>query len=167
MSLKHSFRAHELWKWGGGPGLPSLKVPTVSVDAKQHRRRSISEQLTITFAEFIVHTAADVVGVHQECVSHVLLFWLSIVEESVHGGMLVPVRTSVSNMATLTYSPIFRIRMWSTMDAETKVPSVDNVELTNVLPLKPGVGRKIATFATSTMMNIFHVLISTFPVHSH
>ena len=51
-------------------------------------------------------------------------------------------------------------------DTEIKVPSVENPELTNVLPLRPGVGQSIATHASPAAMNFFLVLISTFPVHS-
>ena len=40
-----------------------------------------------------------------------------------------------------------------------KVPSVENRELTNVLPLKFGVGRNTAMHASPTAGNFFHVLI--------
>ena len=46
-----------------------------------------------------------------------------------------------------------------TADAEISVPSVENPELTNVLPLKPGVGQNIAVHASPTARNFFHVLI--------
>ena len=55
---------------------------------------------------------------------------------------------------------------WGTVDAEMKVPSVENPELINVFPLKPGVGQKIAMYALLTARNFFHVLISTSHVHS-
>ena len=55
---------------------------------------------------------------------------------------------------------------WGTVDAEMKVPSVENPELMNVLPLKPGVGQNIAMYALLTARNFFHVLISTSHVHS-
>ena len=38
---------------------------------------------------------------------------------------------------------------WGTMDAEFKDPSVENLELTNVLRLKPGVGCNIGMQASS------------------
>ena len=53
------------------------------------------------------------------------------------------------------------------MDAEIKVASVENPELTDVLPaLKPGVGRNIATHASPQAKNFLLVLIFTFLVHS-
>ena len=55
---------------------------------------------------------------------------------------------------------------WGTADAEIKVLSVENPGLTNVLPLKLGVGQNIAMHASPTARNYFLVLISTFPVHS-
>ena len=54
---------------------------------------------------------------------------------------------------------------WGTADA-VKVPSVENRELTNVLPLKFGVGRNTAMHASPTAGNFFLVPNSTFPVHS-
>ena len=54
-----------------------------------------------------------------------------------------------------------------TADAKNKVPSVENPELTNVLPLKPGVGQNLAVHALSTARNFFLVLDNLyFPVHS-
>ena len=47
----------------------------------------------------------------------------------------------------------------------SKVPSVENPELTNVLRLMPGVGQKIATHASPICKSVFFVLISTFPVY--
>ena len=54
----------------------------------------------------------------------------------------------------------------STADAEIKVPSGENPELTNGLSLKPGVGQNIATHASLTAKNVFLVLISIFAVLS-
>ena len=54
----------------------------------------------------------------------------------------------------------FESRQWSTADAEIEVASVEKAELTNVLPLKPGVGQSIATHASSTARNFLLVLIS-------
>ena len=51
-------------------------------------------------------------------------------------------------------------------DAEIKAPSVENSELTNVLPLKPALGQNIAIYASSTARNFFLVLISTFLVQA-
>ena len=52
------------------------------------------------------------------------------------------------------------------MDAEIKVPSVENPELTNVLPVKPGVGQNIAMHAYPTARIFFFVLIFTYTAHS-
>ena len=41
------------------------------------------------------------------------------------------------------------------MDTEIKVSSTENPELTNVLPLKPGVGQNIATHESPTARNFF------------
>ena len=38
---------------------------------------------------------------------------------------------------------------WSTADTEIKISSVENPELTNVIPLKPGVSQTVATHASS------------------
>ena len=46
------------------------------------------------------------------------------------------------------------------------VPPVENPELTDVLPLKPGVCQNIATHASPTARNFFRVRISTFQIHS-
>ena len=51
---------------------------------------------------------------------------------------------------------------WGTADAKVKVPSVENPELTNVLP---GVCVSSAMHASPTARNFFFVLILTFPVH--
>ena len=53
-----------------------------------------------------------------------------------------------------------------TADAEINIPSVENPELKNVLPLTPGVGQNIAMLASSNARSFFLVLFSTFPVHS-
>ena len=55
---------------------------------------------------------------------------------------------------------------WGTADAEIKIPSVENPELTNALPLKPGVCQNIAMHASPTTRNFFLVLILTLQVHS-
>ena len=53
-----------------------------------------------------------------------------------------------------------------TADADIKVPSVENAEMTDVQPLRRGVGQNIATRALPTARNFFLVLISAFPAHS-
>ena len=54
-----------------------------------------------------------------------------------------------------------------TAGMETKVPSVENQELTNVFDLKPRIGQNIASHACfATAKNFFPPLISTFLVHS-
>jgi len=54
---------------------------------------------------------------------------------------------------------------WGTVDTEIKIPSAENPELTNIFPLKPGVGQNIATQALPTARNFFTVLIFTFLIH--
>ena len=54
---------------------------------------------------------------------------------------------------------------WDAADAEIKVPSVDHPELAVILPLKPGVGKKVAAHAFSTARNLFLVQIFNFLVH--
>ena len=46
-----------------------------------------------------------------------------------------------------------------TTDAEIKAPSVEKPELTNILPLKPGVCQNIATDASPTAENFCLVFI--------
>lgn len=53
-----------------------------------------------------------------------------------------------------------------TADAEVKVSTIENPELTDALSLKCGVAQNIATDASPTARNVFLVRISTFPVHS-
>ena len=53
-----------------------------------------------------------------------------------------------------------------TVDIEIKIPTVENPELTDDVPLKPGIGQNITTHALPTARNFFPVLISAFPVHS-
>ena len=53
---------------------------------------------------------------------------------------------------------------WLPADAEIKVPSVENPELTNSLPLKPGAGQNIAMHALTTariLYKFFHWAISS------
>ena len=45
-------------------------------------------------------------------------------------------------------------------DTEIKVPSVENPELTNVLPLRPGVGQNIATHAVSAARDVLLLFFS-------
>ena len=53
--------------------------------------------------------------------------------------------------------------LWGTVDAEIKVPSFENPELTNVLPfIKPEVGQNTSTHVLPTAINLFLVLFSTF-----
>ena len=53
-----------------------------------------------------------------------------------------------------------------TVDAEIKVPSIKNPELTNVFPVKLGVGQNIAMHVLPSTRNIFLAPVSTFLVHS-
>ena len=57
----------------------------------------------------------------------------------------------------------------SETDAEMKVPSVENTEMTHVLLLNPGVGQDIAIHASPTARNLVLVLIFylTSPIHHH
>ena len=47
------------------------------------------------------------------------------------------------------------VPQWGTADAEIKAHSVESPELTNVLPLKPGVGQNIASDASPTARKFF------------
>ena len=47
---------------------------------------------------------------------------------------------------------------WHTVGAEIKVPCVENPELWNCLPLKPGVGQSIAMHASPTARKVSIVL---------
>ena len=53
-----------------------------------------------------------------------------------------------------------------TAGANFLVPTVENPELANVLPLKPGVGQNIAMHASPAARSFFLVLIYAFPFHS-
>ena len=55
---------------------------------------------------------------------------------------------------------------WVTADAEIKVPSVENPELTHVLPLKLGVGQNLSMHASPAARNFLNVLISTLSLNS-
>ena len=48
------------------------------------------------------------------------------------------------------------------VDVKHHIYLLENSELTNVLPLKPGAGQNITTHASPTARNFFLVLISTF-----
>ena len=66
---------------------------------------------------------------------------------------------------------VLRTPLWGIAGAHIKTPhpllSVENSEVTSVIPLKPGTGQNIAGKHPSlTARNFFLVLISTFPVHS-
>ena len=52
------------------------------------------------------------------------------------------------------------------VDAELDVLSVENPELTNVLPLKPALGQNIATHTSPSARYFFLALFSAIPVHS-
>ena len=54
----------------------------------------------------------------------------------------------------LSYTP-----QGGTADAENKIPSVENPELTNCLPLMPGIGQNIATRASPAARNFFLFLM--------
>ena len=66
----------------------------------------------------------------------------------------------------LWHKYILQYPQWGIADTEIKVPSVENTELTSVLPLKLGVGQNIATHASPAPGDFFDVLTSTFKVHS-
>ena len=55
---------------------------------------------------------------------------------------------------------------WGPANAEIQVPSVENSELRNVLPLRLRVGQNIAMHALCTAKNFLLVLALTSPVHS-
>ena len=52
------------------------------------------------------------------------------------------------------------IPQWDTVDAEIKILSAENLELTNILPLKPGAGWNIPTHTSTTARNSLLVLHS-------
>ena len=52
------------------------------------------------------------------------------------------------------------ILQWGTADVEISNPSVENPELTNVLPLRPGVGQNIATHAVSAARDVLLLFFS-------
>ena len=52
---------------------------------------------------------------------------------------------------------VTHVKVLTAVDAEIKVPSVENPELINALPLKPGVDQNIATRALSAARNFFLV----------
>ena len=53
---------------------------------------------------------------------------------------------------------LFVCQQWHTVGAEIKVPYVENPELWNFLPLKPGVGQSIAMHASPTARKVSIVL---------
>ena len=53
---------------------------------------------------------------------------------------------------------------WDTADAEIKIPSVEKLELSKILPFKPGICQNRANHVSPTARNF--VLISFFKVHS-
>ena len=56
---------------------------------------------------------------------------------------------------------LFVCLQWHTVGAEIKVPYVENPELWNFLPLKPGVGQSIAMHASATARKVAIVLSDT------
>ena len=70
----------------------------------------------------------------------------------------------VSLCVTTPLTPLSH-RQWVTAETEIKIPSVENTEPTNVLPVKSGLGQNIAMHASPTARKFFLVLISAIPVH--
>ena len=68
-------------------------------------------------------------------------------------------------MCQHVYTACFCSGVLCTAYAEIKIPSVENMEPTNVLPLKSGLGQNIAMHASPTARKFFLVLISAIPVH--
>ena len=56
---------------------------------------------------------------------------------------------------------LFYHPQWVTADPEIKVPSLENLELANVLPSRPGISYSIASLASPTARNFVIVLMST------
>ena len=58
---------------------------------------------------------------------------------------------------------------WSTTDADVRVPSVENPELTDILPLKTGVSHNITMHASLTARNFFLVqkCLPSWSIHRH
>ena len=56
---------------------------------------------------------------------------------------------------------------WGTVAAEIKVPSFKNPELTNVLPLKLGLGQNITTHTSPTARNLLSEFLASRSIHLH
>ena len=63
----------------------------------------------------------------------------------------------------LPYSSTLLLQ-WGIVKTEVKMPTVENPMLTNVLPLKTGVGQNKAMHALPTAKNFFLVLILDLPI---
>ena len=69
--------------------------------------------------------------------------------------------TETKAAATSAFHPSAYLQhfVWGTADAEIKVHSFENPELTNMFTLKPGVSQNITMHALPTARNFFLVLI--------
>ena len=63
-----------------------------------------------------------------------------------------------SSYQLFVFVVLFVCLQWHTVGAEIKVPYVENPELWNFLPLKPGVGQSIAMHASPTARKVSIVL---------
>ena len=68
--------------------------------------------------------------------------------------------SDVSSCQLFVLVVLFICLQWHIVDAEIKVPYVENPELWNFLPLKPGVGQSIAMHASPTARKVSIVLLS-------
>ena len=67
------------------------------------------------------------------------------------------------SLRLLPYSSTLLLQ-WGIVKTEIKMPTVENPMLTNILPLKPGVGQNKAMHASPTARNFFLVLILDLPI---
>ena len=71
-------------------------------------------------------------------------------------GFFLKLSSSFSQLFFLLV--LFVYLQWHTVGVESKVPSIENLELWKILPLKPGAGQSIAMHAFPTAMKVFIVL---------
>ena len=105
-------------------------------------------------------------GHGQKCEGAHLYHWVSsvmlIVSRCANMLCILPVFQMCQHVV---HTACFCSGVLCTAYAEIKISSVENTELTNVLPLKSGLGQNIAMHASPTARNFFLVLISAIPVH--
>ena len=113
----------------------------------------------------IITASPKTVIIHFEFCVPFLLAWQCLTETH-----LLLYLTSSSTLLSLLFSVFFFIFLrWSTTDADIKVPSVENPELTDILPLKTGVSHNITMHASLTARNFFLVqkCLPSRSIHRH